>query len=262
MTATKKKLAIWRVLALPALALVSGPAWAGLLLASYDTGSSMQQSYFELQAASRSQMDVRREGIFTLPYQSTTSATVSGVSAVDRHAWSSDGFTVEFQRHQKTGGSFITSTGAMIFAVDQQQQFRLDGIYSVDTSSAQEIQLRVLLQDVTTNLLLYDSYQWDSAVGGTYSLGGLTGNRIATLYGNATNTFIPGHVYAVFWMVSMDNFAPAAADAAAFGHISLNAVPEPSTISIVAVGFVLLLIRGRALRAGARGDSRLTPLGG
>ncbi len=152
---------------------------------------------------------------------------------------------------RETGRSEIE----VVFSLDQEVEYLLDGSYSAIDPDGRQVELNVTLEELGGSVLFSNRQNSSSTPNESFALGGTAGDDFNFLSGSLTGTLDASTLYRLLVLGYVRNGPfPPGAPATGSGSVTLQFVPEPSTAPLTGLG--LLVLSGSAARRRAPSTCR------
>ena len=222
----------------------------------------LQESYVKLAAGVAGDVDEQVIRPIATPFfgsRSASKASTKGTSSIsetyDLRSWT---LKASASASGLSGRWSAGSEGAWIFKTDVDVATIAGGFLKAETTGQTDNWLYAALTDLTTGTVLFESNQQDRATATNYVLGGLTGTEHASFVGSLSNVLASGHTYRLLYRVYAGTEADSISGSMTFADISLQAVPEPATWTLLCGGALLLLARSNRTRLDAQPLAKLS----
>ncbi len=182
------------------------------------------------------------DNVNSLPYTTVTTATDSTVSSSMTPTYSTSSLSVSFSQSTPDKKSSTSGEGTIYFTGDA--TYSISGSMTMSGGTHLGGELSVLLLDLSTSTYLYS---YDYVYGISTAAGPVTLTADSSQEGSLTGSLTPGDVYEFdAFDVLDDNNSYGPQTLSGTTTLSLTAVPEPTTISLLATGLLgALAIRRR-----------------
>ena len=186
----------------------------------------------------------------SLPLDVSESVSDHGASNLTTYDFNDSGFTITVDHTRVDYGNSHTQShqiNPIVFTIEEDSPYTLSGFYNL--AGLDSVLLYAKLTDTTSSQVLFNNQQRSNNTPGDHLvLGELSGDVTASssswLSGDLMGTLTGGHTFELeyhFFIMHRGSNQPADAD----GQIRLHIVPEPATLSLLALGAVAVLRRRR-----------------
>jgi hypothetical protein len=184
----------------------------------------------------------------SLPLDLSESVSDHGASNLTTYDFNDSGFTITVDHTRVDYGNSHTQShqiNPILFTIEEDSPYTLSGFYNLAGLDA--VLLYGKLTDTTTSQVLFNNQQRSNNTPGQhFILGEDAGDNAASswLSGDLTGMLTGGHTFELeyhFFIMHRGSNQSADAD----GQIHLQIVPEPTTLSLLALGAVAILRRRR-----------------
>lgn len=232
-----------QLLAAVASAVVIAPAARAMTLSS---GAIMVYAQPEQEAV------FDRVVFLTSPNAGTLSVDWDDSVASTDYDISDFGVFLDFEHAVAPNANALAASPSDIrFVPDVDVDYLLSGTYTATGADDREVFFRVLLQDQTESVPVFESYQVSVVTPEeSFALGESDGDEYNSIVGSLSGTLLAGHEYKLYVLATVTGLGIGAPPAAfASGSVSLDLVPEPDEALLAIVGVLSLAAQCR--RAGA-----------
>lgn len=177
-----------------------------------------------------------------VPFTATSNAAVPVATNETRYLLSNSALEIQFDHtFGIPPGSGGVSFGSISFRVDVDVPYRLEGVYSAAATKRYFMVQAAQLNDNSSSAVLFQGRQESFEVANeSFSLGGVAGDGLNQFaIGSLTGTLTAGDVHTLMWRSSIQQLPDVLADettGSATGFLRLLLVPEPATVTLLAVG--------------------------
>ena len=227
------------------LSLASAGSYAAFTGATYGNPGDIQESFAHLGAYGRSDSDDHTLKPLLIPFVGNMTASFAPVGdttvsyARQSLTLGSDRLTLDITDFNFIGKAAVGSDGQWLFTVSKPTATVVFGALHVASASANQITVNSTLADLTGGKMLYESYQFDTAVNGDYVIGEVANPLYGKFVGSLSNTLLPARIYRLTYAFSVGGPDAGSGPSNSTGQLVLaTVVPEPATLALFSTGLL------------------------